>query len=68
MLIKKFPVSVPGTDSVYPGVEGDFLPLLQPHASFPGGFPGSPDPTAEMPVCSADLLAGGKLLSRRRCH
>ena len=55
MLIKKFPVSVPRVGSISPGVEGDFLLLFQPSPSFPVGFPGSPDLTAEMPVCSASL-------------
>lgn len=41
--------------SISPGMEGDFLPFFQPSSSFPVGFPGSPDLTAEMPVCSADL-------------
>lgn len=33
----------------------NFLPLSQPSSSFPVGFLGSPDLTAEMPLCSADL-------------
>ena len=33
-----------------------FLPLCQPSSSLPVGFPGSPDLTAEMPVCSAGVL------------
>lgn len=41
--------------SVSPGMEGDFLPLIQPTSSFPVGFLGSPDLTTEMPVCSANL-------------